>query len=291
MRRITCINDDNVSIVLGDTFSPFVLTDAEGLYEVRNNLYTNDNTSIDGAAYQGSVVTKREITLSIADKSLSNHQQNRELLYAVFKPASKGRLIYEENGLLREIGYYVESVFVESIPSARPATISLVCPDPFFTDTGDILVEMAGWEPLFEFPFEIPASGIEFEQRVNERLKTIQNNSAAESTGMNITLTAIGTVVNPTIEHVQKNEHITLGSSSRPFTMVSGDQLVISTEDGNKHAYLIRDGVTSNVNYYMSEDSTFIQLRRGMNSIGYSSEEGESYIMVSIAFRYKYLGV
>lgn len=291
MRKITCINDDNVSIALGDTFSPYILTNAEGLYEVRSNLYLDDNTAIDGATYQGSVVSKRNIVLTLQDKAKSSHRENRELLYSVFKPASRGTLLYEENGIAREIPYYVESVYCDSEARARPATVSLMCADPFFQDTGDIIVKMAGWDPAFIFPFEIPSEGIEFERRVNERLKTIVNESASENIGMQITIDAIGPVTNPTVEHVQKQEHISIGSSTMPFSMVSGDRLIITTGDSDKHVYFVHGGETTNINHYMTEDSTYLQLQRGQNSIGYSAEDGVANIMVTIAYRYRYLGV
>ena len=290
-RQIVCTNDDNVSISLSDSFSPFILISAEGLYEVNNNLYVSDNTAIDGATYQGSVAIKRNIVLTLRDKSGSDHQVNRELLYAVFKPASKGTLLYTDGVISREIGYYVESVHVDSESRARTATISLICPDPFFEAVADITVSMAGWNPLFEFPFEITSSGIVFEERVNELLKTITNESASERIGLTIILEAIGPVTNPIIEHVQKAQHIALGSMTYPFEMVSGDVVTITTADGNKHVYLTHNGTTEDVNQYMTEESEYLQLQRGANSIGYSADSGSANLMVTISYRYKYLGV
>lgn len=290
-RIITCINDDGVSVAFGESFSPFVLISVEGLYEIKNNLFLSDGTTLSGATYQGSVTQKRNIVLSLSDKVESDHRANREVLYELFKPDSEGELIYSDGEIQRAIGYYVESIVCPGSGRIQRATVSLMCPDPFFTEPSDLIVEMAGWEPRFEFPFEPTKAGFVFGSRVQERLKTIDNQSASERIGLDITMEAIGQVINPAIEHVQKRQHIAIGTSTKKLEMVSGDKIRITTADGNKRVTFIRDGVESNINHYLSEDSEFIQLSRGENSIGYTADEGYEYLMVTIVYRYQYLGV
>ena len=70
--------------------------------------------------------------------------------------------------------------------------------------------------------------------------------------------------------------------------MTAGDVLTITTADNDKHVYLTHDGVTTEVNEYLTEDSVFIQLMRGDNDIGYSADAGEDNMVVEITYRLKY---
>lgn len=282
-----------MEVDFGKRFEPFLLENCEGIYSVKNNVSTSENTMTDGATYQGTITQMRNIVLTLRDNVRSNHQANRTLLYNLFKPKSPGTLTYlEDDGAeSRSIEYYVESIDIDSEMRARQATISLLCPDPFFVAPSDITVTIAGWKALFEFPHEFPPEGEEFEARVEEKLKTIENTSAADNVGITATITAAGPVVNPSIYHVEQGELITVGTSGKPLNMVMGDQVVITTGTNNKHVYLVHGGEKREINEYLSENSEFIQLGHGINTIGYSADQGEPYMTVEISYRYRYLGV
>lgn len=291
-RSIICKNDDGMEVKFSNQFSPWLLEDCDGIYSVKNKVTISENTMTDGGTYQGSTTKIRNIVLTLRDHPKSNHQANRELLYSLFKPDSFGTLIYLEydGAESRSIKYQVEEVDPDGENRARRAMVSLLCPDPFFEAPSDITVTMAGWESYFEFPHEFPPEGEEFESRVDEKLKTIDNTSAANNTGLTITIQAAGAVINPSIYHVEKQEQITVGTSNKPMSMVSGDVITITTETNNKHVYLTHNGVKTEANEYLTEDSEYIQIKRGTNTIGYSAEAGENFMTVEISYRYRYLG-
>ena len=242
-----------------------------------------------GGTYQGGLIQVRNIVLTIADKE--KHQDNREIVYKCFKPDSLGTFVYEENGKKRQIGYYVESVEFDSVKHVRVGTISLKCVDPFFSEMEDVAIMMAGWKGAFKFKHAFKAGGEVFGYRVRERLKEIKNDSAADDIGITVRITTLGNVTNPIITHVEKGEHIAIGSDAAPFTMEPGDILEITTGVNDKHVYLTRSGMRQEINQYLTEDSEFIQLSRGKNTIGYEAAAGEEHMTVEILFRYKYLGV
>lgn len=282
-----------MEVSFSDTFSPFLLEDCDGIYTVKNIVAYSENTMTDGATYQGSVTTMRNIVLTLRDHPKSDHQENRSLLYNLFKPKTPGTLVYLENDKAesRSIQYYVESIEVDGNKRARQATISLLCPDPFFEAPSDIVVTLAGWISFFEFPHEFLIEGEEIEARVEEKLKTIDNTSAADNIGMTIVIQAVGAVTNPSIYHVEQGEKITVGVSGKPLHMIAGDEVTITTGTNNKHVYLTHEGIQTEINEYLSEDSEFIQLGHGKNTIGYSASAGENYMTVQISYRYRYLGV
>ena len=290
-RRVTCTNEDGVRAVFDDQFNPWLLENVEGIYEARNNVSTSVNTMTDGSTFQGSTAQMRNIIITLRDRPEADHQANRTLLYSVFKPKADGTFLYEENGVSRQIIYQVESVEIDSIPRSRRATISLLCPDPFFVDLTDISVQMAGWVSAFEFRHSFRQEGEEFGYRVVERLKKITNDSAADYIGITITIEAMGPASNPAITHVEQGESIEIGTSGNPLNLQTGDKLIITTHTNNKHVYLERFGSREEINEYLSEDSEFIQLMHGANTFGYSAASGENYLTVTISFRYRYLGV
>ena len=290
-RRIVCTNEDGVQCVFTDEFAPWLLENCEGVYEAKNNVTISDNTMTDGATYQGSIMAMRNIVLTLRDHYDGDHQANRALLYNLFKARALGTFEYMDGTIHRTIQYRVESISIDSVKHSRRATVSLLCPDPYFTDIDDITVQMAGWVKAFEFPFEPPAQGFEFGYRTAEKLKAIENEEAADFIGVTITVDVAGPATSPKIYHVEQGNSISVGTEANPLELIAGDQVVITTHTNNKHVYLIRAGEKTEINEYLSEDSEFLQLMHGTNTFGYSAASGEAYLTVSISFRYQYLGV
>ena len=289
-REITCINEDGVAIVLKDRFSPWELQSCEGLYESNSPITTLSDTMSDGSVYQGSKLSQRNIVLTLRDRPTGNHMTNRSLLYTVFKPKAVGTLIYTGDKVSRVINYYVEKIYIDAVKSSRMATISLICPDPYFYDPVENVVSMGGWDPLFEFSHEFTSEGEEFGSRNQELLKQIVNTNV-DDIGITVVLTASGAVVNPVIYHVEQGIHIAVGTDDKPFTLNAGEKLIITTHENNKHILLASNNVVTEVNEYLSEDSDFIQLQYGVNTFGYSATAGADYLTIEIAYRYQYLGV
>ena len=295
MRSITCINKTTGNSITfeEDKFAPFFLATADGIYQSQNNLFISDNTMTDGGTYQGSVAKVRNIVLYVMDNPQSENfvynQDNRDLLYSLFKKDEEGTLIYTENEQSRKIDYYSEGV-KRANKGSRLFTISLICPNPMFKDNIDHNVAMANWVDGFEFIHEFIEEGEEFAYRSPIQLINIVNDVAANNIGLTIKITAIGTVTNPSITHVETEKSLAVGSNAMPFEMVRGDVLIITTKINDKHVRLTRGGVTTEVNEYLTEDSEFIQLMYGNNSIAYTADEGEEYMVVDIKYAYEYEG-
>lgn len=276
-------------MTFGETgLSPFLLVSAEGCYSAENNVTISENTMTDGGAYQGSVAKIRNIVLTLKDNA--NHVYNRNLLDALFKSGQEGKLVFKEETNERQIKYYVESVNSTGESGARTYTVSLLCPDPFFYAMSDVTVMLAEWVGNFEFQHQFPVGGEEFGYRSLQRIQNIINEQAEDGVGMDIVIYASGNVTNPSVIRVESNEAMTLGSEAIPFQMVAGDQVRITTSDNDKHVYLTHEGITTEVNQYITEDSVFIQLMRGSNNIGYLADVGEDAMSVRISYRLKFAG-
>ena len=287
-RIIRCINEDGFFLDFTERgFGPFLLTDADGLYESKNTVYVSENSMIDGATYQGSVAKYRDIELTLTD--IGDYVANRNALNRLFKEKSKGTLIFwEADASPRKIDYYVEKFNSSGEDPFREHEISLICPDPFFYDIDASSEEMASWVSAFTFPFASPSTGFVFGYKDNSRIQTIQNDIAEDNIGITIIMSCLGAVTNPSITHIETNSSIHIGHSGKPFNMVAGDIVTITTATGNKHVTLTRNGTTSEINHYLTEDSVFIQLMRGSNSFGFGADSGVNDLTITIEYTYKY---
>lgn len=288
-RQVTCTNRDGVSMTFTEKdVAPFILAAIDGIYEAKNNVYVSKNSMIDGAVYQGSTAEPRNIVLHLKDEN--HYQANRDMLNQLFKEREFGTLVFQEgDNPPRKIEYIVESMDSPGTYHSRMHQISLICPDPFFYDISDYDEKMASWVSDFVFPFASPSGvGFEFGHQTDERIKVIHNDYAEDDIGMTIIMTCTGAVTNPSVTRVESNETIYVGSDAKPFVLQSGDVLTITTATGNKHVKLTRANVTTEVNQYLTENSVFIQLMRGDNTIGYDAESGANNLSVDVRYRLKY---
>ena len=196
-----------------------------------------------------------------------NYRENRDFLSRVFKVHSQGVFYHTEDGETRKIEYYVESLEIEETGVIRAATISLICPDPYFKDNTATHIEMASWESGFEFAVEIPEAGMEFGSRSKETIKVVD------------------TVVNPSIMNVTTGETLKL-----LCTMLPDDEIVITTEQGNIDVVLRRNGKEYDYNYTVDEDNEgYVQLETGRNYINYTADSGGDYMNVNFDFENRYV--
>lgn len=282
-------------------FKPFFLVSCEGVTSVQNNVVTSENTMIDGSTYQGS--TTRERAIEITAQMCGDYRENRDLLYKVFKPKATGTFIHTEDGETRTIDYKVESLEIDEKGVVRDIVVSLKCPDPFFLAQDDTVVDMAAWESLFEWEHEFKEEGEAFGERIAELIKEIPNDSAAANIGLVIIFKAVGPVVNPAIYHLETGDFVGVN-----ITLDAGDMVMVTTGANNKAVYFLEGGDVSRfdsnksfenefkkyaeeVNWMLDEDSEFMQLGHGTNTLRYTAGTGVDYLDVSIRYRFRFLGV
>lgn len=283
MKKITCRNQTGQEVVFTYDFTPFHLLSVDGIYRVTNNVYMTENTMIDGSTYQGSVIKQRDIV--IAAEMMSDYQRNRDLLYQIFKPKAYGIFLYEEEDRKREINYIVEDLDIEEKGVVRGITISLRCPEPYFKELHDIEINMTSWVNRFQWPHEFLTAGEEFAVKEKEQIKEVDTQSAADYIGITVIITSDGEVVNPSFYHFESDETMKVLT-----TLQAGQKLIITTQTNNKNVRLNKNGKEEEVNHLIDEDSEFIQLYNGTNTLQYDAESGAQYMNVMIMYRRRYLG-
>lgn len=285
MKTITCRNDAGLEAVFtyDHDSCEYFLVSCDGIYSVKNAVSTSQNATTDGTTYNGEGLEQRNIVITANIRR--NHRQNREFLSRVFKVHSEGTFIHEEDGDRREIKYRVENIEVAETGVIRPATISLICTDPYFTDAaGTIKIEMSQWYDDWEFECEIPEEGMEFGHRETDTIKQVDNESTKD-VGITITLEADDKVVNPIIYNQTTNETLKL-----LCTMLPNDKITIKTTEGEITVELLRNGKIIDYNYTVDEDNDgYIQLVMGMNVIKYDADEGAEYLNVKFEYKNQYM--
>lgn len=280
---LTYQNAKGKSIRIG-YFSPFYLVNFDGGTSLPQiNVYTSKGTGQDGESYTGSTMNMRNIVIDFRIEN--DFVNNRSQLYSVFLLKSEGALIFEQDNIKRKISCRVESLVIDDNTVPKTATLSLLCPKPFWEDIDKIRNDIAAWQPTLSFPLELLPDGIEVGQR---QLSLVVNviNSGNVSLGMVIEFKAIGSVTNPSIFDVYKQKELKINT-----TMQAGDVITVSTIFGKKKVELNRGGVISNIINDLDTGSEFLQLEPGDNLIRYNADENINNLEVSIYYTPAYLGV
>nr|WP_231619662.1 phage tail family protein [Fictibacillus sp. 5RED26] len=263
---------------------------------VKANVTYVSNYQSHGAIPVASRLDKRDLSLQfyidVQDRSQEWIQDRRDELFIVFNPV--------HNPLRLEIKTEVRSVFIDAnielSPSINPdpehtnegwhnVLVQLTAGNPFFQSTEVNKVEIAVWNSLFEFPFEIPSEGLEMGQRSPSLIVNVLNNGQVE-TGMIIKFKAIGSVLNPSLFNVNTREYIKLNRLMSP-----GETITINTNKSRKRIESSLNGVKSNIFNTIEFGSKFMQLATGDNLFRYDADENLENLEVSIYFSTQYLGV
>ena len=283
--------EDNINIVIDGNCPGIVIETIEGIYAFQGEVFTSPYSQTSGDRYKSTRAPRRNIVVS--GKIYDDFWDNRQLMYRVFRLGSLGRFCYTEpDQSNRYADYYVESVEIDQDAYRGEYQISLICPDPFFYDGANEVIDLAAWESDFIFEHDfLTAPGEELGHREAAMIHEVQNLNGVDGIGMQIVMTASGSVTNPYVYLYETGERITIGTSENPYTLDGAKQVTINTTTGKKNIVQFANNVETRINEYLDPDSVFFQLRAGMNTIGYNAASGAEYLNVHIEYKMRYLGV
>ncbi len=287
MKRVTFVNALGAELVFTNS-APFLLekfTENESV-----NIYSSKGVNQDGATYSGNTLEVKDITLEFAVIASSEEEliRLRNQIYKVFNPLlEEGTLFHKDILNERKIKCVINKKpsFNNFNEHISRGLISLTASDPQWMALIEERRDVITIEGAFEFPLEIPAEGIEMGRRIGTDITNVIN-VGDSACGMRIVLTAVNTVVNPTITHLATGEYITLEK-----TLIAGEVITIFTIINNKKVESCIDGIVTNAFNNITGGSTFFALRSGDNLLQYSAVSGKDNLDVSIYYRPVYLGV
>lgn len=277
------VKNHNGEVLNLSTSSNYTLYKITGLQPPASAVNTSKNATSDGENLNSVRVDKRNIVLYMTVEG--DVETSRINLYKYFPLKQTVTLYFKNNTRDVYIEGVVELIQCDLFASKQVAQVSLICPQPYFKAVNDLVSYFSDISALFEFPFSIPASGIELSAITTNARKSIVNTGDVAS-GLIIELDAIGEVVNPIIYDVFKRTHIKL-----IYTMVAGDRIVINTNQGKKSISLVRNGVATNIMGYMYPSSSWLTLEAGDNLFTYDADSSTTNLQITFTTSVLYGGV
>lgn len=254
-----------------------------GLNPPTSNINTAVNANFDGSIYKSSRMNARNIVIELAIEG--NVEANRIALYRYIKSKKQCTVYYMNTSRNVSIVGYVEGFEIAYFDEKETVQISIVCPRPYFIDKNATDITFSSINALFEFPFSIPAAGIEFSTlNLNEEVDIV--NGGDIETGMKIIFHAVGEASNPTIYNVDTRESLKVN-----INMNNGDILTIDTRKGSKSIISTVNGVEINALNYLDKSSTWLALESGDNIMIYTADTHPENLMCDIVFNNLFEGV
>ena len=281
MKRVVCENEQGETMEFTYDGDPIRLSSTDGFSSAEYTVNTSQNSGQDGESYNGSQANKRNLVITA--NIFSDYQKCGDRLRSFFQPRSWGAVYAYDGGDGRKAAYQVEKIDVEDSGTVRTGTISLICPDPKFYALDDELTQLAVWQGCIRFPLRI-TDPFYVTKKVNTLIGNV-NNPSAVPMGLTVKFMASGTVVNPSLYDVNRHNLMQINT-----TMHSGDEIIITTGDGNKRVKLISGGVTANINNLMAYPPKWLKAYEGDNLFRYNADSGIDSLSVSILSTQAYWG-
>lgn len=236
----------------------YTITSISGLDPPDATINTTRNAYADGSMYNSSYVGNRQITITLVINSPA--ETNRINLYKYFKTKREIRIYYKNDTRDVYIDGYIQAMQISLFDKKQVAQITIMCPKYEFNAVDEDMVAFSTIESLFEFPFAIEESGMEFSKIVIGEEKNVFNDGELE-TGITIEIYANGAVKNPTIYNVDTNEYFIIET-----TINRGDALLINTKINEKCVMLTTaNGEKKSLIGTLKEGSTWFKLSQGDN--------------------------
>lgn len=286
MYKLIIENSKGEQLSLTQNEENYIVSRIDGLTPPAASISQVDNIG-DGAEITHERTGTRNIVIDMYIKG--NVEENRINLYNYVKNGKYIKIYFENENRNVWIDGNVESLTIDQFQMLTTCQISVLCPDVWWKDVEEMINSIDTVKGNFYFPFyrvnPEPFSTYETIQILN-----LINKGDIDS-GMEIEIFARGTIVNPMIYNRETKEFIGLGTTEKPYTLQSGDRIIITTYTNNKKIKLIRNAEETNIFNYLTPNSKFLQVGAGDNIFTYSATSGNEYINISFKHYSNYEGV
>lgn len=238
---------------------------------------------VDGSRFNSSRTEQRNIVITLNIQHPI--EANRLALYNFFRVKRWVKVYYKNSHRDVYIEGYVESLENNPWTDLQQPQISIICPQPYWLSTVETSVNFSSSTALFEFPFSIPAGGIEFSTR--QYMTTAYVNAGEIETGGIITFTATtNQILNPKFYNRTTQKFFGLD-----FDMYQGDLITVNSLKGQKSVTLLREGVTTNILSDRTAGSSWLTFVPGENELSFGADEGATNLRATLTLVQKFEGV
>lgn len=247
------------------------------------SINTVNLAGFDGTWFNSSKVGHRNLVLT-----LNIHhpiEANRLALYNIFRVKRPVKVRYKNSRRDVYIEGYVESFENNPWTQLQQPQISIICPKPFWLSASETSVIFSTSNALFEFPFSIPAEGIEF-STLSQVTSAVINSGEIETGGIIRFVAGADGIINPKFYNRTTQKFFGVD-----IELLHGDIVTINTNHGEKSVTLMREGATTNLLADRTEGSTWLTFEPGENEVSFGADEGSSNLVVSLSIVQKFEGV
>lgn len=290
---------DGIEIKLGEGEPEhgMIITNIEGIGPPKATISMTNVYSMDGSIFNSSRVANRNIVLTLRFNFAPTIEDTRLRTYKYFPVKKPLRMIIQTDNRLVETVGYVETNNPEIFTDAEQTQISIICDDPYFYSVVTNATIFFGTAPLFEFEFSnesLTEPLIEFGRIENSYEKTIYYDGDFDI-GVQIYIHAIGECGDITIYNTGTREMMLIYNDKiKQITgsgIVTGDDIIINTQRGQKSITLLRGGIYINILNALDKDSQWLQLAQGDNTFAYEASFGSEFLIFEIDNQIIYEGV
>lgn len=262
----------------------YTISEIVGLNPPSATINTSIIAGFDGAKLNSTRVDMRQIEIYLNIEK--NVAASRIDLYRVFKSKQYIKLHYTNEYRDVYIEGYVQNFSIEYFSSKQLAQIVIICPEPYFKDIDELIIDSNIVDDKFSFPFGLIESGETLGEYFTQLDVNIINDSDVDA-GFTMELRASSEVINPKIINRNNLEYFGIN-----YTMQEGDMIRITSYQGNKTVKLTRNGTETNIFNYIIENSTWLQLiAREENVFTYTADSGLDYLDIRFIHRNLFEGV
>lgn len=254
----------------------------EGLTPVKAEFSATSSPYVDGAKLNNVRIGVRNIVIYL--ELHRNVEENKALLYQLFRKKKEGTLYYKSAERDVYIKGYVEDITPDQYSNPVTVQIVVVCFEPYFIDAHAIVTEIARNIPKLHFKLAMtePRPFGVYSENITQTL----TNNGDEQLGMIIHIYASGRAEIPKIYNDETGEFFELG-----IELMSGDEIVINTRQGEHAVTLKRAAQEFNIFVAITRGSSWLQLDVGANTFGASASSGGDALRFTLTAAERYEGV
>ena len=297
---LTVTNHLNESLTIELTSpeeSGFIVLGADGLGPVKADIALTERATVDGSLYNSARATPRNVVLRLRFFPGGDIEALRQKSYKYFPLKREISLQIDTDHRTSKGTCYVEANEPDIFSKEEGCSITMVFPESYLYDHFQQVTVFSSRSELFEFPWSnesVVSPLLEFSELIIETTKPVLYSGDAP-VGILIHIHATGAANNVTILDTVTLEQIAIDSTKLIATVGAdiqdGDDIWISTVQGDKYAILIRSSTEHNILNCLGTSPAWFQLERGDNVFAYTADSGLGNLEFEIYNETAYEGI